>query len=191
LVELKRNQQWGNPLLEVTLDFHLEGGKQKVNFPKSWKNQLLVYIKLYRIFQRNCQVKSLKKMTIATIILMSSAQAALAGQHLETACGSTGQLCDNGVQFSFDVHSSSDGSPFVLHLQAPRTHCSEVRYIINSGSGKKSATRFLQPGQTGSVNLGVLATGAQTINIKAEGKVGGCNVGTLQSWGVNAFETTR
>ncbi len=136
-------------------------------------------------------MKNFLKMTVATVILMSSAQAALAGQHLETACGSKGQLCDNGVQFSFDVHPSADGSPFVLHLQAPRTHCSEVRYIINSGSGQKSVTRFLQPGQTGSVNLGVLATGTQAIDIKAEGKVGGCNVGILESWGVNAFETTR
>lgn len=136
-------------------------------------------------------MKNILKMTVATFVVMSSAQAALAGQHLETACGSRGQLCDNSVQFSFDVHSSADGSPFVLNLQAPRTHCSEVRYIVNSGSSKKSATRFLQPGQTGFLNLGVLATGTQTINIKAEGRVGGCNVGILESWGVNAFESTR
>jgi hypothetical protein len=139
---------------------------------------------------RNYQVKNFLKMTVATVVLISSAQAALAGKYLETTCGSKGQLCDNGVQFSFDVHSSTDGSPFVLNLQAPRTHCSEVRYIINSG-GKKSATRFLQAGQTGSVNLGVLTSGTRTIDITAEGKVGGCNVGSLVGWGVNAFETTR
>jgi hypothetical protein len=81
-----------------------------------------------------------------------------------------------------------------LDLTAPATHFSSViyivKYVLKTGSAKAvqvkeyAPTKPLPAGQTESMKVHVPTPG---VRIFAEGVPGGCNKGTLASWGVTAF----
>lgn len=110
-------------------------------------------------------------------------------EYLSTTCTSTGQFCNREVPFSFS--SDGPGAQYAIRLQAPAGHCSAVRYILVSSNKRTlGSTGFLNAGESNWVPVGNnLARGVHRVSILAEGTTGGCNVGRLQSWGVDASAT--
>lgn len=132
-------------------------------------------------------------MTIATriavlpIIAMATGGSLLcaAGAHgaqtLTVTCGSTGLVCANAAAFTV---KAPGGAPVIVRLQTPPTHCSDVNYSVTRAFGVPLSTGFLKPNQSKVVNLGPLVKGEHAFLISATGRVGGCNSGFLQAWGV-------
>jgi hypothetical protein len=110
-------------------------------------------------------------------------------EYLSTTCTSTGQYCNREVPFTFS--SDGLGTQYAIRLQAPASHCSAVRYTLNSSDGRTlGSTDFLSAGETTWVPVGNnLTPGVHRISIVAQGTTGGCNAGRLQSWGVDAAAT--
>ena len=106
---------------------------------------------------------------------------ALASQNLTVTCGSTGQVCANAAAFSVNAPGLV---PVRVRLQTPASHCSDVRYTVTRSSGLPILTGFLPPNASQLINLGPLVSGQHWFLISATGRSGGCNAGTLGSWGV-------
>ena len=106
---------------------------------------------------------------------------ALASQNLTVFCGSTGPACANAAAFSVNA---SGQVPVRVRLQTPASHCSDVRYTVTRSFGAPILTGFLPPNASQLINLGPLVSGQHWFLISATGRLGGCNAGTLGSWGV-------
>lgn len=99
--------------------------------------------------------------------------------------GSEGQFCD--PPYTFDVTTDN---LLQLDYSVPPAHCSSIRLNISVDGGVPITTEFLgwngdpdaQPLQTGPINIDV-APGQHNVSLQAEGKEGGCNAGSLGSWG--------
>lgn len=113
---------------------------------------------------------------------------AAAAETFTVVCNSAGQVCDGTAMLRFN--SDGPGVEYGVTLKAPTTHCSAVSYLVYSNDGQRrflGRTQFLNAGQWSYVSLGSnLARGRQSVLIGAEGQVGGCNTGRVQSWGVDA-----
>ena len=131
----------------------------------------------------------MKSMILSSSILLTFALAGHAkAEMIGGICSTGGQNCDAAALYSFESTDESDNGHYIIRIQAPRTHCSPVRYVILTGDGRLSwgATNWLEAGQTGILRIGVpLAIGTQVVQVKAIGKRGGCNMGTLGSWKAN------
>ena len=102
-----------------------------------------------------------------------------------TCLAPTGQVCGTPGFLTF----AADGSPgtWTVHLAAPAVHCSSVIYLAALAPGLSGSTGPLAAGQSRDVDIGRdLAAGSYTIRIDATGVLGGCNHGTIQSWGLDA-----
>ncbi|MEN9227150.1 MAG: hypothetical protein Q6L50_09465 [Gloeomargarita sp. GMQP_bins_120] len=100
-------------------------------------------------------------------------------------CSSAGQTCDRSANYNF--HSDGSHVEYFMQLRAPASHCSDVKYIVTTSSGQRWETGFLAPGQQAAVELGRgFPRGHHALQISAVGRLGGCNVGRLGSWGVIA-----
>ena len=131
----------------------------------------------------------MKNLILASSLLLT---VAFAGQSkAETVggiCSSGGQTCDANAFYSFESTDESENGRYYIRIQAPSQHCSSVKYYVLLGDGSNSwgSTGWLAPGQTNVVQIGVpLPLGHQVVQIKAVGKRGGCNTGTLGSWKAN------
>jgi hypothetical protein len=95
------------------------------------------------------------------------------------------QFCSEGKMLSFTPPSPS--TEMVLKIRALRTHCSEVSYLINllPGSSEPIAVlERLKPGERKTVRLGNgWQAGENLLTVTGVGHTGGCNVGTIQSFG--------
>ena len=95
------------------------------------------------------------------------------------------QICSEGRMLAFTPPSPA--TEMVLKIRAPRTHCSQVTYLIHlfPGSSEPIATlEMLKPGEARTVRLGSRwRDGENFLTVTGVGHVGGCNVGTLHSFG--------
>jgi hypothetical protein len=126
-----------------------------------------------------------------SLALTSSAQA----EAFEVMCTSQspGPWADS--MFCNDAHmvevsGPTTDTPMVLKLAAPETHCSPVSYLINRLPGSSTAIAVVErmaPGEKREIDLGTgwLEEG-NAITITAVGHIGGCNTGTIHSWGAEA-----
>jgi hypothetical protein len=76
------------------------------------------------------------------------------------------------------------GSYLSINLNAPTTHCSPVKYYVILPDEIINTDRFLNPGQSTAIPLRITNPGTYAVKIAAEGKTGGCNVGSVLSWAV-------
>jgi hypothetical protein len=107
---------------------------------------------------------------------------ARASQNLIVTCGSTGQVCANAAAFTV---TAQRGLPVFVRLQTPSRHCSDVSYAVwPAFGGTPKRTQFLKTNESEVINLGTLVPGQHAFLITATGRSGGCNSGTLASWGV-------
>ena len=104
-------------------------------------------------------------------------------------CTSQGQLCT--PVYGTYVHVDRD-SFSVTYVTPP--HCSSVRAIIVVDGKSRVTSGFLGyagaqgadaklPLKTGPYTFGPFKTKDHTLTIQAEGRNGGCNDGSVQSWG--------
>lgn len=99
--------------------------------------------------------------------------------------GNVYTTCFGDAQFKF--HSDGVPTAYGLKITASPMHCSAVNYQVyatydpNLLLGKTQ--NFLEAGQSEIVPIGNnFARGLQVVNIRALGKVGGCNTGRMQGW---------
>jgi len=99
-------------------------------------------------------------------------------EKLNVNCTSAGQLCNRHARFALP-----SGAPngWLLVLRAPAGHCSHVKYYVRGGGNfEYGRTAFLAPGQAGTVQV----PDVQTVQIGAQGRLGGCNQGRLGGWSI-------
>ena len=81
----------------------------------------------------------------------------------------------------------SPTTEMVLKIRAPRSHCSQVSYVIQlfpGGSDPVATVEMLKPGERKTVRLGnSWRDGENFLTVTGVGHTGGCNVGTIQSFG--------
>jgi hypothetical protein len=140
----------------------------------------------------------LKLLALTAFVVSTGATIASAGEtgQISVQCAVSDQIptgrpglvyttCFGDAQFRFQ----SEGVPtaYGLKFTAPTMHCSAVNYQVyatydpNLLLGK--TRNFLEPGQSEIVPIGNdFARGLQVVNVRALGKVGGCNTGRMQGW---------
>lgn len=135
----------------------------------------------------------------ASISAASSPAFAQAPQYLDLVCrgegGRAGDVtyCDGYVDYTF----SHQGTPnaYWLRLTAPPVHCAVVSYMVylktDVGYFYRGETPYLNAGEQALIPLeGQLRQGQHTYGISAKSRIGGCNTGRLQSWGVTVGAET-
>jgi hypothetical protein len=94
-------------------------------------------------------------------------------------CTATGQTCGVPIDLPLDLFS---GARLEVTYTAPAAHCSDVRLHFLLDGTEVGKTPFTSP--LGSVHTRIrLHRGAGKLGFDAEGRLGGCNQGTLVSWG--------
>ncbi len=97
-----------------------------------------------------------------------------------------GELSSNDYRISID----SSGILKIKYI-APQSHCSDIRIHIGVDGAEKSVSDPVRPGDTtGYVDVGPVAPGGHIVSLRGEGVLGGCNTGTVTSWGGSAIIET-
>ena len=103
-------------------------------------------------------------------------------------CATSGQICSTAHSFSINLTRSAD---LEIKYTIGSNHCSPIRVRVFADGVERALTGTL--GYTGpsstTVNLSNMSSGAHSISLKAEGIVGGCNNGSLVSWGGSVVVT--
>jgi len=97
-------------------------------------------------------------------------------------CQGRGQLCSESATWPLQTELSGD---FFLQTRVPSKYCSPFTMSISLDDELLGSTRLSEPGQVGVYKLGNLGPGGHLIEIWAIGSTGGCNVGRLETWGVD------
>jgi len=128
--------------------------------------------------QNNTGVNGTGAVTIGAIRLSAPPTFAIP---FTVTCTSVGQTCSPA--FSTSVTAVSPG-PITATYTASIHHCSDVQVQVSVDNTVLSTSAFLSAGQsTGPIATSPLTAGLHTVAIQATGEVGGCNGGTLSSWG--------
>ena len=118
---------------------------------------------------------------VALLVLVAALPAAAQTFTMSITCTGSGQTCT--PVYSTGVTLGAPG-PLTITITAPPTHCSNVGYIVSVDSSVVTTTAYLTPGQSsGAIVTSSLSAGAHTISVQGIGTVGGCNSGSLASWG--------
>ncbi|QSF48168.1 MULTISPECIES: hypothetical protein [unclassified Thermosynechococcus] len=127
------------------------------------------------------QLITLSSIVVSGVVVATTA--AQANPPIIVNCNSSGQVCDQMAHYNF--RSESPYWDYALQVTAPATHCSEVKYFTTNRQGQRVETEFLGPNRSAFLPIGGnWERGNHTIQIGAIGRQGGCNVGTLSSWGI-------
>lgn len=97
--------------------------------------------------------------------------------------------CVGGSQLCTPAFSTSVSTTGLLRLSytASPGHCSDVRIHFLVDGVERALSAFLAAGQaSGEFDVGPVTAGTHTITLQAEGRVAGCNVGSLANWGGTA-----
>lgn len=129
---------------------------------------------------------------LAMVLALAGFAEAAQAEYLSTTCsrsrltpsGTTD--CNSKVRYKISVQNSTDR--IALELTTPSAHCSRVKYIVAGVDVSfLGQTGLLAAGESERLNVGDgIAPGIRSFDIWAEGEVAGCNVGAMQSWGVEA-----
>lgn len=101
-----------------------------------------------------------------------------AGAHL-VKCSGSGQVCNESFGGIIPV---AQAARFWLTVGAPDRQCSSVSYTLLFQDRFVGKTGFLKAGARHRFELGVVMPGDYSYEVRAEGKKGRCNTGTLKSW---------
>ncbi len=127
-------------------------------------------------------------MMFASALLWSAganAQAIINYGPFSINCTGAGQLCSP----PFSASATTTG-PLQLAYTASPGHCSDVRVHFLVDGVERAVSAFLTPGQSSGVfDVGPVTPGTHAIALQGEGRLGGCNVGTLANWGGTAQAT--
>jgi len=96
-------------------------------------------------------------------------------------CNSTGQVCSPAFIATRSVAGASQLT--VEYISSPQL-CSDLRVSISLDGVPRLTSNFVGPGgSTGPLNLGLVSAGSHAVTVQGEGRIGGCNLGSLASWG--------
>jgi hypothetical protein len=131
----------------------------------------------------SCGVSQVAATTLETPTSVIDTQATVVSPVVKTnypiniACASSGQIC--ATKWSATVNTTS-----VLKLQyaTSASHCSDVRIRVLVDGVLKNTSGFLTPGTSTPTYDVTTSAGNHLIEVQAEGRVGGCNTGTLGGW---------
>lgn len=127
---------------------------------------------------------------LAAFLLTGAALAE--GSYIEVRCEQTsldGQFthCQQPAGV-FNFTSEGDTVEYALKLTAPSTHCALTAYTVATapdGLASLGATPFIDRNESSTIAIGRgFPAGPATLYIFGTGKIGGCNVGEMHSWGV-------
>lgn len=106
-------------------------------------------------------------------------------------CTSTGQLCSPAEHLRFKLHRR--GVLTSIAYTTAASHCSAIKLHVYRRGHQIAQTGVLATGnQTETLKTKIrLRRGVTTLAFKAQGYVGGCNVGTTGSWGGDITVTVR
>ncbi|HSQ80800.1 MAG TPA: hypothetical protein VLU54_06635 [Casimicrobiaceae bacterium] len=94
-------------------------------------------------------------------------------------CSGGGQLCNNVAT----VPVATNGLLQAQFVSSSPVACSSIAIHFLVDGTQVAVTGFVAPGaSSGFFNLGPVSPGTHTVGLRAEGEVGGCNVGVLGSW---------
>jgi hypothetical protein len=99
-------------------------------------------------------------------------------------CTSTGQICNPPEKLKVHVNKGKVRIKR-LRYRAATTHCSSGRILVSLDGERIGATDYVNAGEQATVDdLKVtLDEGQHRFAFRVQGKVGGCNVGSVVSWG--------
>ena len=99
-------------------------------------------------------------------------------------CTSTGQICEPARELQVRVRKGEVRIER-LRYKAVATHCSPGRILISLDGKSVGRTDFVNAGERATVDKLRLRLdpGRHTFAFRIEGKIGGCNVGSVGSWG--------
>jgi hypothetical protein len=117
--------------------------------------------------------------TFVALLTSAGAGAQTTSAPISVVCTSSGQLCSP----TFTTPVTTTGLLEVA-VTMGAGGCSDVAAHLLVDNVELAVTPFLAPGQTSTTfTLGPVSPGTHTLGVQGEGRVGGCNVGFLQSWG--------
>lgn len=112
----------------------------------------------------------------------ANAQTAIGFGPFSINCTGGGQLCSP----PFTTSVTTTGL-LQLSYTASAGHCSDVRIHFIVDGVERALSAFLTAGQSsGLFDVGPVTPGTHTITLQAEGRLGGCNVGSVGNWGGTA-----
>lgn len=102
-------------------------------------------------------------------------------------CSGGGELCNNVAT----VTVPTNGLLEAQFISSSPLACSNIAIHFLVDGTEVAVTGFVAPGgSSGVFNLGPVSPGTHAVGLRAEGTVGGCNVGVLGSWAGTAQITT-
>ena len=116
---------------------------------------------------------------VAALLGSAGAGAQTSSVPIAITCTSAGQLCSP----TFTTPVTTSGL-LQVSVTMSASGCSNVAAHLLVDSVEVAVTPFLTPGQTSATfTLGPFTPGTHTLGVQGEGQLGGCNTGTLGSWG--------
>jgi hypothetical protein len=114
----------------------------------------------------------------------ATAAAYLRTGHIDEQCQSSGELCQPPAPLGLIATSNVQ-----ITVTASPEHCSDVQFYMLVDGTPSAATGFLAPGQSATVTVLIPPSrylNPHDLDIQAEGRLGGCNGGTLIAWHADA-----
>lgn len=124
----------------------------------------------------------------ATLLAMGAVGAATNSTNTPVAvsCSSTGQSCDGTFRQTVTTNSL-----LVLEFESAWNSCASFSVSFYVDGGLVYSSPVLGPSErTGAVDAGPVASGSHQLEVRATGVTGGCDDGTLHSWGGRFLVTT-
>ena len=97
-------------------------------------------------------------------------------------CTGGGQICDEAATWPLQTEFDEE---YFLRLSVPDSYCSPVFLTVEIDGVRRGTSGLLGPGKSEVLALGRLPSGEHLLRVTALGSKGGCNRGSLRSWGVD------
>lgn len=94
-------------------------------------------------------------------------------------CRGGTQLCAQA--FAVSVQAAAD--PLVVQFTTAAGHCSDARFYISVDGGSERVSAFIGRAKSTPAYTFQVGAGRHRVQVRAEGRRGGCNKGDLQQWG--------
>lgn len=88
------------------------------------------------------------------------------------------QLCSQ----AYTVSTTTPAGPLVVQFTPSSGHCSDVRLRISVDGGPERISAFLGPSKSTPAYSFAVSAGPHRVQVRAEGRPGGCNKGYLLQW---------
>lgn len=88
------------------------------------------------------------------------------------------QLCSQ----AYTVSTNAPAGPLVVQFTTSSGHCSDARFRISVDGGPERISAFVGPSRSTPAYTFAVGAGQHRVQVRAEGRSGGCNKGYLLQW---------